>query len=158
MGKNTEENKQTSDASGYSPEKLKEFEAALLQARKHILEGYDDQKAEMDGFKGDTESDSYDDASNIVELNILMTFNDSQKKGLAQVGLALFKVKEGSYGMCEGCGQIIGERRLLALPFASLCVECKGKEERGTVVIQRDTRIAPPDEDYLAATDVDEDF
>lgn len=158
MAKAAEDSGKKSESVGYSQEKLKEFEVALHQARQKILNAGDDQKAEIEGFQGDTESDAYDDASNIVELNILMTLNDNQKRELSQVGLALLKVKDGTYGVCEGCGELIGERRLHFLPFANLCVECKDKEERGTVVIQRDTRIVPPDEDFLVSTDVDEDY
>lgn len=158
MAKAAEDSGKKSESVGYSQDKLKEFEAALHQARQKILNAGDDQKAEIEGFQGDTESDAYDDASNIVELNILMTLNDTQKRELSQVGLALLKVKDGTYGVCEGCGELIGERRLHFLPFANLCVECKDKEERGTVVIQRDTRIVPPDEDFLVSTDVDEDY
>jgi len=158
MAKPNDDTGKTSETVGYPPEKLKEFEAWLHQARQRILKGYDDQKAEIDGFKGDTESDAYDDASNIVEMNILMALNDTQKKELSQIGLALLKVKDGTYGICEGCGELIGEQRLKFLPFANLCVKCKDKEERGTVVIQRDAHIVPPDEDFLVLTDSDEDY
>ncbi len=138
----------------YPPQKLKEFEAMLQQLRQRILKTFEEQRAEIDGFKGDTESDTYDDASNIVELNILMTLSDSQKRELNQIALATMKIKEGTYGVCEGCAQLIAEKRLLALPFTNLCVECKGREERGTVIVQRENRIAPIDEDFLV-TDED---
>ena len=137
----------------YAPEKLKEFEDKLQQLRSRILKSFDEQRAEIDGFKGDTESDTYDDASNIVELNILMTLSDSQKRELNQIAMAMMKIKEGSYGVCDGCGQLIADKRLMAMPFTNLCVECKGKEERGTVIVQRENRIAPIDEDFLVADD-----
>lgn len=141
------------EKASYSPAKLKEFEKMLEQSRQRILKGFNEQRAEIDGFKGDTESDTYDDASNIVELNILMTLSDSQKRELDQTALARMKIKEGTYGVCEGCGQLIAERRLKALPFTNLCIECKGREERGTVIVQRENRIAPIDEDFLVNED-----
>jgi DnaK suppressor protein len=38
---------------------------------------------------------------------------------------ALNKIKKGTYGICEGCGELIGKPRLEALPYARLCIACK---------------------------------
>ena len=43
---------------------------------------------------------------------------------------ALDKIGQGSYGLCEACGQPIAPERLKALPHALLCIECKKAEER----------------------------
>ena len=43
---------------------------------------------------------------------------------------ALAKLAEGTYGRCERCGGPIGEERLEALPWATLCIACKRREER----------------------------
>ena len=42
---------------------------------------------------------------------------------------ALTRLTEGTYGICAECGVEITERRLDAVPFAKLCVECQSKEE-----------------------------
>ena len=42
---------------------------------------------------------------------------------------ALERIEDGSYGRCETCGETIGARRLRVRPWATLCVECKRKEE-----------------------------
>lgn len=43
---------------------------------------------------------------------------------------ALERLADGSYGMCESCGEPIGKFRLQAAPRATLCVTCKQKQER----------------------------
>ena len=43
---------------------------------------------------------------------------------LAQIGAALRKVEDGSYGVCDGCGQPIGADRLAARPASVTCVRC----------------------------------
>lgn len=43
---------------------------------------------------------------------------------------ALAKFEDGSYGLCEMCGQPIGESRLLARPEARLCIACQTRTER----------------------------
>jgi DnaK suppressor protein len=43
---------------------------------------------------------------------------------------ALAKFEDGSYGLCEMCGQPIGESRLLARPEARLCIACQTRTEK----------------------------
>jgi DnaK suppressor protein len=43
---------------------------------------------------------------------------------------ALAKFEDGSYGLCEMCGQPIGDSRLLARPEARLCIACQTRTER----------------------------
>ena len=43
---------------------------------------------------------------------------------------ALARLLDGSYGICESCGNSIGKNRLLAYPRATLCMSCKSKQER----------------------------
>jgi DnaK suppressor protein len=43
---------------------------------------------------------------------------------------ALAKFEDGSYGLCEECGQPIGASRLLARPEARLCITCQTRAER----------------------------
>ena len=48
---------------------------------------------------------------------------------LVQIDCALARVEDGSYGICEDCGQEIPPARLEALPSATLCVGCKAQRE-----------------------------
>jgi DnaK suppressor protein len=57
------------------------------------------------------------------QLNILMRERDRQLIG--EIHEALDRVKEGEYGICQECGEEIGEARLRAQPTATLCVHCK---------------------------------
>jgi len=43
---------------------------------------------------------------------------------------ALAKFADGSYGLCEECGQPIGVSRLLARPEARLCIACQTRAEK----------------------------
>ena len=42
---------------------------------------------------------------------------------------ALERIREGSYGICEGCGERISKRRLEVMPFTSFCVSCQRENE-----------------------------
>ncbi|WP_308363298.1 MULTISPECIES: TraR/DksA family transcriptional regulator [unclassified Streptomyces] len=49
---------------------------------------------------------------------------------LEQTERALERLDAGTYGLCENCGQPIGKARMQAFPRATLCVDCKQKQER----------------------------
>jgi RNA polymerase-binding protein DksA len=48
---------------------------------------------------------------------------------LAAIDSALGRIDDGSYGTCEACGRPIGEDRLEAVPWATLCIEDKRAQE-----------------------------
>jgi len=61
------------------------------------------------------------------ELGIsLMEMRNRRRQAIDE---SLTRVNEGTYGICADCGVEISERRLEAVPFAKLCVECQSREE-----------------------------
>ncbi|MEZ4363947.1 MAG: TraR/DksA C4-type zinc finger protein [Kofleriaceae bacterium] len=49
---------------------------------------------------------------------------------LVKLDLALKKIEDGSFGICELCEEPIGRKRLEARPETSLCIRCKEEQER----------------------------
>jgi len=49
---------------------------------------------------------------------------------VCDINRALEKIDQGTYGLCEECAEPISRKRLSALPFARLCIECKREEEK----------------------------
>jgi DnaK suppressor protein len=47
------------------------------------------------------------------------------RQEIEEIDYALAKIKNGTYGVCESCGQPIPKARLKAIPHARLCVACK---------------------------------
>ncbi len=62
------------------------------------------------------------------EQEMALTYN--ARELLAQNERAVGRIEQGTYGVCESCGQPIGKARLQAFPRATLCVICKQREER----------------------------
>jgi DnaK suppressor protein len=62
------------------------------------------------------------------ELSLLLTGRDKEK--LQAINEALEKIREGSYGVCEECGDKIGPGRLKVMPLAKYCVSCQSKLEK----------------------------
>ena len=49
---------------------------------------------------------------------------------LTEIDGALGRIENGTYGTCVACGKPIGEERLEAVPWATLCIDDKRKQER----------------------------
>ena len=52
------------------------------------------------------------------------------REQMAEVEQALHKFEEGTYRLCDICGQPIAPERLEALPWANLCLSCKTHQAR----------------------------
>jgi DnaK suppressor protein len=76
---------------------------------------------------GDDQADS---GSSALEREQELTLVNNTRDLLAQTQRALGRISAGTFGTCESCGRAIGKARVQAFPRATLCVECKQREER----------------------------
>ncbi|UNO42594.1 TraR/DksA C4-type zinc finger protein [Streptomyces sp. MST-110588] len=76
---------------------------------------------------GDDEADT--GTKNITREHELALASNAREM-LSQTERALERLDAGTYGLCENCGNPIGKARMQAFPRATLCVECKQKQER----------------------------
>lgn len=63
----------------------------------------------------------------IYEREKAMALIRAVDEDLAEIDRALKKIEEGTYGICEECGQPIPEERLEILPATRYCVQCASK-------------------------------
>ncbi len=61
--------------------------------------------------------------------NFTLRLRDRERKLLAKIKQAMKRIDDGTFGICEGCGGEISERRLVARPVTALCIDCKTVEE-----------------------------
>ena len=73
--------------------------------------------------------DSGDQALVDLEREMGISLQEMRNRERQLIDDALDSLDEGTYGMCADCGEEISEKRLQALPFARLCVECQSKRE-----------------------------
>ncbi|GAA1961289.1 TraR/DksA family transcriptional regulator [Nocardioides panacihumi] len=106
----------------------------LREQRVHSLQILAVQEAELSGLMKDpgdgAGQDQADMGATSFERDHELTVLNSERDKLAQIERALIAISEGTYGICESCGQPIGKMRLMAFPRATLCVTCKQREER----------------------------
>jgi RNA polymerase-binding protein DksA len=114
-----------------------ELHQQLLARRERLrreIDAISGEGVRSDVFQAD-ETDSVDqhpadDASELFEREKNLTVRQTLEASLQAVNDALQKVDEGTYGICDNCGEPIPEKRLRALPEATLCINCQAKLER----------------------------
>ena len=107
--------------------RLRERAAQLRNEIQHTLErSSDETHVRIAEQARDTEDDSFSNL--IVDLNLAEIDRDADE--LRRIDSALARLSEGSYGVCEDCGQRIPEARLAAEPTAIRCVRCQELYEK----------------------------
>ena len=110
----------------------------LLKKRKEMMEQMDFIKeVEMDSTRKEASGDhsSYafhmaDQGTDTMEREKNFFYAQRDGRLLYHIDMALERIENGTFGVCDSCGQQIHCDRLEAVPHARLCIECKSKEER----------------------------
>jgi len=118
----------------WTPAELAEVLSELEEQRAHSLGIVAEQEAELSGLMRDSGDGAGQDQADLgattFERDHEMSVLNSERDKLAQIDRALARIADGTYGVCESCGQPIGKLRLMAFPRATLCMTCKQREER----------------------------
>jgi RNA polymerase-binding protein DksA len=113
---------------------LKEVLDELHTQREHSHEIIEKQESELTGLMRDAGDgaghDQADMGATSFERDHELTVLSNERDKLAQIDRALARIDDGTYGVCESCGNPIGKMRLMAFPRATLCLTCKQREER----------------------------
>ena len=97
---------------------LKEIEGSLGQSLT------EDQQRRLESAR-----DVGDQALMDLDRELGISLMEMRNRRRQAIDEALTRLTEGTYGICAECGVEISERRLEAVPFAKLCVECQSREE-----------------------------
>ena len=73
--------------------------------------------------------DPTDRASLEADRNFMLRIRDRESKLIRKVKKTLARIENGTFGICESCGEDIAIKRLKARPVTTQCIECKTKEE-----------------------------
>ena len=106
------------------------FKTALEARRAQIQKNLNITSLEMYAMNSDDLRDEGDHASALLGQAVDSAILDRQAKELAEIDLALGKIKDNLYGICEMCGEEIGLERLRVKIFARYCITCREIIER----------------------------
>jgi DnaK suppressor protein len=94
--------------------------ALILEAQKTVS-GMTDSKENF--------PDPTDRATLESDRNFMLRIRGRERKLILKIEEALERIEDGSFGICEKCGEDISEQRLKARPVTTHCIDCKKKEE-----------------------------
>lgn len=69
-------------------------------------------------------------ASVTLDRELNFTLEENSEHVLAAIDAALVRLDEGTFGICQTCGNAISPERLEAIPYATQCIDCKRRDER----------------------------
>ncbi|THV18797.1 TraR/DksA family transcriptional regulator [Nocardioides caeni] len=106
----------------------------LHEQRTKSAQILEEQEADLSGLLRDSGDGAGQDQADLgatsFERDHELTVLNSEREKVAQIDRALARIDDGTYGVCESCGNPIGKMRLMAFPRATLCLPCKQREER----------------------------
>ncbi len=116
---------------GEMSEDTKKIEEILNKMRSELFDEIKETlKSESDTTTKDNVGDIYDLASDERDRELNLLISDRDREKIAEIDEALKRIEDGSYGICEECETDIPKKRLLIMPFARLCVNCKSELEK----------------------------
>jgi RNA polymerase-binding protein DksA len=118
---------------------MDKFREALLEERRRVVGAIDHLHVENQGsLEDDTgeiapglDNHPADAATETFDRELDYSLEESAEALLASIDSALARIEAGTYGSCANCGREISPERLEAIPWSTLCLDCKRREERG---------------------------
>lgn len=110
-------------------EKMKAYKTMLQQKINELLSEAGKTVTEMTNGK-ENYPDPNDRASLECDRNFELRIRDRERKLIMKMQEAIKRIDDGTFGICEVCGGPISEKRLMARPVTTLCIDCKTKQEK----------------------------
>ncbi|WP_405378841.1 MULTISPECIES: TraR/DksA family transcriptional regulator [Streptomyces] len=118
----------------WTPEEVAEARAGLTAEADRLREEISAAEEALTGLMRDSGDGAGDDQADTGSKNATreheMALTTNNREMLYQTERALRRIEAGTYGLCESCGNPIGKARMQVFPRATLCVDCKQKQER----------------------------
>ena len=110
-------------------EKMETYKSLLTQKINELLSEAGKTVTEMTNGK-ENYPDPNDRASLESDRNFELRIRDRERKLIMKMQEAIKRIEDGVFGICEVCGGQISEKRLMARPVTTLCIDCKTKQEK----------------------------
>ncbi|WP_346082044.1 TraR/DksA family transcriptional regulator [Actinocorallia cavernae] len=118
----------------WTDQEVAEARAELQSEMERLRREISSSEESLVGLMRDSGDGAGDDQADTGTKNITreheLALAANAREMLTQTERALERLDAGTYGLCENCGNPIGKARMQAFPRATLCVECKQKQER----------------------------
>ncbi len=106
------------------------FKETLQSRKEQIEKNISAVEKEMDQLRELELNDEGDYASVSNDNMVENAIGNQQELELFEIDIALAKIKEGTYGICEMCEECVGVHRLKVKPHAKYCIDCREIAEK----------------------------
>lgn len=110
-------------------ELLEHFKTVLCERKKDLL-AQANQTVSRESSDTEHFVDYADIATSESNRAFRLRIRDRERKFIKKIDQALERIEEGTFGLCERCGEEIGPERLEARPVTTYCIHCKTKLEK----------------------------
>jgi DnaK suppressor protein len=107
------------------------YEDLLRAKQRELLDSYERDKAAGNALPDDGIQDLADKAASAYSKELNFSLSDTERNLLMAIEEAFNRMREGTYAVCTNCGNVIGEKRLQAVPWTSFCIDCQELQEKG---------------------------
>lgn len=108
------------------------YKQKLAAQRNEIVRKLSNFRSESNEVETDVAQDLADKAESSYTKEFLLSLSDAEREQLFLIDSALRRIDRGEFGQCQLCQKEISKKRLNALPWTSLCIECQEKSESET--------------------------
>ncbi|MBI4834156.1 MAG: TraR/DksA C4-type zinc finger protein [Planctomycetes bacterium] len=120
-----------------SKSKLASFKTILIGLKSRLTgnlsqmenESLSQSRREASGDLSDLPLHMADAGTDTFEQDFTLGLMENEGEEIHEIDAALDRIEEQTFGVCERCSKPISEKRLKAIPFSRLCIDCKEKEE-----------------------------
>ena len=117
--------------------KLLSIKKKLEKQRSQLLQEAEQTLNDKIGQEKESFPDPTDQAVAELDSNFQLRLRGREQGLLRKIDEAMARIEDGSYGVCESCGEQIGARRIEARPVTTLCIECKTQQEEEEKLLER---------------------
>ena len=103
----------------------------MCKKQNELLDSYERDKVVGNQQFDDGIQDLVDKAASAYFKELNFFFFDGERNLLMLIDEAFARVKDDTFGICTNCGNQIGEKRLLAVPWTPFCIDCQELQEKG---------------------------
>lgn len=109
---------------------IRSLHQVLLRRREALRKALAGDLSLLKELREQSSGDVIDAALDSAHDEISSQLAEVESRELANIENALERMREGNYGLCEGCDTAIPLARLQALPYATLCIQCQREAEK----------------------------
>jgi DnaK suppressor protein len=121
--------KRLSMAKKLNKKEKEQFRKLLVDKKESITRKLTEAITESKEMESNVAQDLVDKAETSYTKEFLLSLSDGEREQLLLIDEALKRLEHAEFGICQVCHKEIGQKRIVAIPWTPLCIDCQEKAE-----------------------------